>query len=95
MNAIVWLLIGALVGIANVYSIARTVSRLRPDARLTAVLATFGGALMRYGLSAVVLSLALQQNAVYGILAFVGLLVARWVAVFLLNTGRLTWGWSS
>lgn len=94
MNAIAWLLAGALVGIANVYSIARTVSRMRPDGRLYAVLVTVGGALMRFGLAVVVLSLALQQSALSGILAFVGLLVARWIAVYLLNTGRLAWGWS-
>jgi hypothetical protein len=89
----VWLFVGALVGLANVYSIALTVVRIRPNARVRAVLTTVGGALLRYGVVAVVLSLALQRSALSGISAFVGLFVVRWIAVYLMNTGRLMWNW--
>ena len=81
-------------GLANVYTIARSVARMNPDARVSAVLATVGGGLMRFAIAAVVLGLALRQNALSGILAFVGMLVARWGAVYLLNTERRAWGWS-
>ena len=91
MNAITWLIIGAMTGLVHVYTIARTVSRLRPEARLYALLATVGGALMRYGIAALTLSVALQQDALSGVLAFVGMLVSRWFAVYLLNSDRLTW----
>ena len=69
-------------------------SRIRPDARLSAVLATGGGGFVRFGIATVVLSLALRQSLLSGILLFVGMLVTRWVAVYLLNTGRLPWNWA-
>jgi len=94
MNAVGWFFTGALVGLANVYTIARTVSRIRPEARLSAVIATVGAGLLRFVFAAVVLSLALQQNVSSGILAFGGMLMARWSVVYLINTERLAWVWS-
>jgi len=94
VNAIGWFLAGALVGLANVYTIARTVSRIRPEARRSALMVTVGSALLRFVFAAVVLSIALQQSAFAGILVFVGMLTARWSAVYLLTTGRLAWTWS-
>ena len=94
MNAVVWLLIGVVAGLVNVYLISQTVAKLRPDARYRAMSVTFGGVLVRFGISAAVLSLALRQNAVSGVCAFVGLWVARWITIYLVNTNRLTWGWS-
>lgn len=91
MNPVAWLLAGLVAGLVNVYLLARTVAFLRPDARFRAVLATFGGILVRLGIAAAVLSLALQQSAVSGLFAFVGLWVARWIVVYMARTERLAW----
>lgn len=92
MNAIAWFFAGALVGVANVYLIARTVSQFRPEARWRALTVAVGGGLLRFGIAVVLLRSALQQSSLAGILAFAGLLMARWIVVYLLHSGRLAWG---
>lgn len=79
----VWLLIGFLVGLVNIFSIVRNVARLNPATHRRALRMTTSGFLFRLALSAIVLTLALQFSAAAGLLAFLGLWLARWGAVFL------------
>ena len=79
----VWLLIGFLAGLVNIFSIVRDVARLNPATRHRALRITTSGFLFRLALSAVVLTLALRSSAASGLLAFLGLWLARWVAVYL------------
>ncbi|HOU14948.1 MAG TPA: hypothetical protein PKZ84_17710 [Anaerolineae bacterium] len=86
MNVWLWLLVGALAGWLNVASIAGLVARLRPGGDVWAVSALAGGFAVRLGLAALVLSIALRQDALAGLLAFAGMWLARWVVLFWTRT---------
>jgi hypothetical protein len=81
-----WLLAGFLVGMLNVAAIARTVGQLRPDGNVRALFTVVGGFALRLLLSMFVLVVALRQSVVAGLLAFTGIWLGRWTALFWTNT---------
>lgn len=76
-----WLLAGGAIGALNGASRRWTVARLRPEAPRDALGLVWGGLALRWGLVAALLIIALQRGVVAGLLAFVGLSLARWVMV--------------
>jgi hypothetical protein len=81
-----WLFTGGSVGLLNGLSLRWTVARLRPAVPGRAVVWALGGALLRWGLAAVLLVIALQDGVMPGLLAFAGLRLARWGIVCWLNS---------
>jgi len=82
VNVSIWLLVGALVGLVNVFSIVRTVTRMRPGAPVVALWAVMGGFMARLALSLLALAVALRHNAAAGLLVFAGIWLARWVCIW-------------
>lgn len=82
MDDVIWLCVGALVGLLNVASIAGMVARLQPGGDVRAVSALIGGFALRMVLAALVLIVALHSSAAAGLCAFAGLWLARWAALF-------------
>ena len=85
MTLVWWLFIGGATGVLNGLSLSWTVARLQPDASSDAAVLTMGGAMLRWVLTAGLLIAALQHGIVTGLLAFVGLLLARWGMVYWFN----------
>ncbi|MBC8449836.1 MAG: hypothetical protein H8D78_19050 [Chloroflexi bacterium] len=83
-----WLFAGLAAGALNGLTLWGTVARLRPDAPPRAVAWILGGALLRLGLAASLLIVALQRGILPGLLAFAGLWLARWGMVCWLGLGR-------
>jgi len=73
-----WLFAGLAVGALNGLTLWSSVARLRPDVPGRAVAWILGSALLRWGLTGGLLIAALQHGVVPGLLAFVGLWLARW-----------------
>jgi hypothetical protein len=80
----IWLSSGILVGIAGGLTLRWTVHQLHPDTSLIGVPLMAAGVLLRLGLATALLVFAAQQGMASGLLAFVGLWLARWV--FILGT---------
>ncbi len=76
-----WLCTGVMVGVLNALTLRWTVARLQPGLTARALRQTWGGALLRWVITAVVLLAALRQGAVAGLLAFGGLWLSRWLLV--------------
>jgi hypothetical protein len=79
--SVVWLLVGAALGVVNGLILQQTVDRLSPETSANAVLGIMGGTAVRWGLIAGLLIVALHQGAVAGLLAFAGLWLSRWATV--------------
>lgn len=77
----IWLGIGITGGAINGLTLSRTALALDPAAPARTAAVTVGGILFRLGLSGGLLVVALRQGIVPGLLAFAGMLVARWVWV--------------
>jgi len=76
-----WLCAGAMAGAVNALTLRWTVARLQPGLAPRALGQMWGGALLRWVISAVVLLAALQQGVMAGLLAFGGLWLSRWLLV--------------
>ena len=87
--AVVWLIAGALVGWVSILTQVWTVARLCPRMPRQGLWLLIGGMLLRWTLIAGLLSVALRQGIVAGLLAFAGLWVTRWVLVWRIHTGKL------
>ncbi len=85
---VVWLIAGALVGWVSILIQVWTMPRLRPDALRQRLGGMIGGMLLRWLLIAGLLSVALQQGIVAGLLAFAGLWLARWLGILRIHTGK-------
>ena len=77
-----WLFAGLAVGALNGLTLRNSVARLRPNVSGHTVAWILGGAILRLGLAAGLLVVALQRGILPGILAFAGLWLARWGTVF-------------
>ena len=77
-----WLFAGLAVGALNGLTLRNSVARLRPGVPGRAVAWILGGALLRLGLAASLLIVALQRGILPGLLAFAGLWLARWGTVY-------------
>jgi len=86
MTVAFWLFAGGAVGVLNALTLRWAVGRLRPAASRHVVLWVAGSALLRWGLVAGVLIAALQRGIVPGLLAFVGLWLARWSIAWRVKT---------
>lgn len=86
---VVWLIAGALVGWVSILIHVWTMPRLRPDAPRQRLWGMFGGMLLRWLLIAGLLSVALRQGIVAGLLAFAGLWLARWWGILRIHAGKL------
>jgi hypothetical protein len=80
-----WLFTGGAIGVLSGLTLWWTVARLRPDASSYVVVLVLGGMILRWSLSAGLLVAALQHGIVPGLLAFAGLLLARWGMVYWFN----------
>ena len=81
-----WLFTGGAIGVLNGLSLWWTVSRLRPNAPSHAAVLAMAGAILRWGLAAGVLIVALQHSIASGLLTFAGLRLARWGMVCWFNS---------
>ncbi|MBN1955592.1 MAG: hypothetical protein JW900_11155 [Anaerolineae bacterium] len=89
---IVWLWVGLAAGAANLLHLAWTVRRLDPQTgHWRARALVWGGAVLRWGLAALVLSLALQRGILPGLSAFLGLWLARSLGVAWFGSGEFSW----
>ena len=79
---LVWLLVGGAIGFLEAVTMWWTVARLRPGAPQRVVIWVVGGIVVRWGLDAGLLAVALQQGIVPGLLAFAGLWLSRRGVVF-------------
>jgi len=86
MTFISWLVTGGTIGVLNGLSLRWTVARLRPDAPRRAVALAMAGTLLRWSLVAGLLIAALRHGIAPGLLAFVGLWLARWGVVCWFNS---------
>lgn len=86
-----WLVVGLLGGAVAVLSLAWTVGRLRPEMAGRALAMVWVGAVLRWGLAALLLSLALRQGILPGLCAFAGLWLARSLAVAWFGTREEVW----
>jgi hypothetical protein len=82
MTALFWFPIGLIVGTLSGLTLRRTVGRLRPDTSLAAFPLVALGFLLRLALSAGLLTVALRRGVAPGLLAFVGLWLARWITIY-------------
>jgi hypothetical protein len=80
-----WLFSGGTVGVLNGLGLGWTVSRLHPDTSSQGVVLTMVGMIARWSLTAGLLIAALQHGIMSGLLAFVGLWLARWSMVCWFN----------
>ena len=85
MTFALWLFTGGSIGVLNGLSLRWMVARLRPEVPCRAVAWAMGGVLLRWGLTAILLIIALQEGILPGLLAFAGLWLARWGIVYWLN----------
>jgi hypothetical protein len=76
-----WFVAGAGVGLVNTLLLVHTVRLVRPDARLGSVGLVTAGYLLRYGLTAATLLLAVLQGSEPALAAGFGLWIARWIVV--------------
>jgi hypothetical protein len=74
----VWLLAGVAVGLGNGLTLWRVVRRLEPERPRRSRMRVASSRWLRWIGAAVLLALALQAGVVPGLLAFVGLWIARW-----------------
>ena len=86
--AIAWLLAGGATAFLSGLSIRWTVLRLRPESLSRAMAWVLGGAALRLGLAALLLVAAIRQGIVAGLLAFLGLWIGRWAAVWYLSRSQ-------
>ncbi len=86
---VVWLVAGALVGWVSILTQVWLVARLCPRTPRQGLWLLLGGMLLRWALIAGLLSVALRQGIVAGLLAFAGLWMARWVLIWRIHTGKL------
>jgi hypothetical protein len=77
-----WLFAGLLLGTLGGLTLRWTVGRLRPGTNLASVPLVALGFLLRLALYAGVLAVALQRGIAPGLLAFVGLWLARWITIY-------------
>jgi len=77
-----WLFTGLAVGALNGLTLRNSVARLRPGVPGRAVAWIVSGALLRLGLVAGLLIVALQRGVLPGLFAFAGLWLARWGIVY-------------
>lgn len=87
--AVVWLVAGALVGWVSILTQVWIVARLCPRTPRQGLWLLIGGMLLRWLLIAGLLSVALRQGIVTGLLAFAGLWLARWLGILRIHTGKL------
>lgn len=76
-----WFLAGGIVGLLNGITLWWTVAYLRPEAPRRALFNAIGGALVRWGLVSGLLISALRHGIWPCLVAFAGLVVARWGVV--------------
>lgn len=86
-----WLVVGLLGGAVAMLSLAWTVGRLRPESAGCALAMVWGGTVLRWGLVALLLSLALRQGILPGLGAFAGIWLARSLAVAWFGTREEAW----
>lgn len=82
MTYTMWLLLGGAVGVLNGLSLWWMANRLRSEAALVSVPLMMMGFLLRLVLAAVLLILASRRGIAPGLLAFVGLWLARWGVIW-------------
>jgi len=83
---ILWLIGGAVVGVLNVLSLDWSLGRLlHPAASLGGVALILGGAVVRWGIAAGLLLVALQRGIGAALLALGGLWLGRWVMIWRLH----------
>jgi len=85
MMMALWLCAGGIIGVLSGLSLRWTVGFLRPGTTGRAVILTMAGAILRWGLAAGLLFLALQRGVVPALLAFAGQWLARWGVVYWAN----------
>ena len=90
MMITLWLFAGGAVGTLNALTLWRSVARLRSDVSGRAVAWVLAGALLRLGLAASLLIVALQRGILPGLLAFAGLWLARWGTVWSAQRTRIS-----
>ena len=78
-----WLLFGGTVGVLNALLLWRSVARLGLGPLPFALTRMLLAGLLRWGLVAGALVIALRHGAGPGLLAFLGLMVAHWTTVYL------------
>lgn len=77
-----WLFAGLILGTLSGLALRWTIGRLRPDTSLASAPLVALGFLLRLALSAGLLTIALQRGVAPGLLAFVGLWLARWITIY-------------
>jgi len=77
-----WFIIGIAIGILNGLTLHWTVGRLRPETSLISAPLVMFGFLLRFGLVATLLLVALQSGIAPCLLSFAGLWLARWITVY-------------
>jgi hypothetical protein len=87
-----WLFLGALTEALNSFTRWWTVARIRADLQRNALTLTLGGMALRLALVAAVLTAALRQGILPGLLAFVGVWLSRSAAVIWFHTSGSA-GW--
>jgi hypothetical protein len=94
---ILWALIGALVGVANAWTLWWTVGRLRPDEPGNALWLVLGGMGVRLAIVTALLIVGLKSGAARGLIAFGGLWLARSTAVMCVQANGVPWpvAWAS
>ncbi|MDY0019272.1 MAG: hypothetical protein RBT47_04645 [Anaerolineae bacterium] len=84
----VWFVAGLCLGWCHAWMYARSAGMMDPHKPAVALLSIVGGALLRWGMAAVLFFVALRQSVWALLLAFLGLWVMRWIMVFRLCAGE-------
>jgi hypothetical protein len=92
MMTVLWLIVGAALGVLSVTTMWWTVARLRPDARPQALVWVLGGAVLRWAVTAGLLFMAVRTGGGAGPLTVVGLWLGRWGTVRWLRLNRKSRG---
>ena len=89
----IWLFVGIIAGLLNGLLRVWTVSKVKPNVEYSMWSVVMRGLFVRLGLVATVLTLAVRQNAISGLFAFLGFWVTRWFFVYWVHQGRMNWVW--
>ncbi|MGC9469619.1 MAG: hypothetical protein ACP5HS_13570 [Anaerolineae bacterium] len=91
MGGVIWLLGGLLVSACQTASLVLLVASLQPEAVRRVSSRVMRSYALRYALAGLVLAVAFREGVGAGLMAFAGLWVGRWGAVYLGTSGRINW----